>query len=352
MIDLDLFAYFLLFILNGFILGSLPFGYVISKISSDKDVFAIGWKKNSASNVFKNIGKWQGVLTGLLDLGKGYLAVYIASSAGCPDIIIALTGAAAITGHNWSPLLDFKGGRGIATLAGAMLFISPQITIMLAILAGLFALLWTASVGTIIALALGITISFPDTKLWDLLLLILLSIIPVFVKRLSPIKDIIPFEKNRTIIENRLLFDQDDIPPARIKARINNIVLENNIENNPIEEDFQYLNQVQPTNQEEELTPQELPKKPAPKKRITKKSPTKETPVKKTLPKKKVDTTKPSPKKATPKKTITKKKITDNINPKAKKPNAKKSKETTTNTPATKKKVSRSKISTPKGLKK
>lgn len=222
MINLD-FLYYILFILNGFFLGSLPFGYVISRLSTSKDVFEVGWKKNSASNVFKNIGKWQGILTAVLDAAKGFLAVYIASLAGCPSFVIALIAAAAVAGHNWSPLLDFKGGRGIATLAGSMLPISPYITILLAILCGLFAVLWTASIGTIVALIVGITVSFANPSQWNLTLLLLFSLPLIALKRLSPIKDVIPFDKNQTLIENRLIFDQDTVPPFRTRKLKNPI---------------------------------------------------------------------------------------------------------------------------------
>lgn len=218
MINTELLAY-TLFILNGFILGSLPFGYIITKLSTSKNILEIGWKKNSASNVMKNIGKWQGITTAALDLLKGYIAVLIAINSGTPSLVVALTGVAAITGHNWSPLLNFQGGRGIATLAGAMLCLFPSLALLLIILSGLFAILWTASIGTIIAIALGLIISFSNPEYWGVFLLLLLSIIPISIKRLSPIKEILPIENNCEIISNRLIFDQDEMPPYRIKSR-------------------------------------------------------------------------------------------------------------------------------------
>jgi glycerol-3-phosphate acyltransferase PlsY len=234
---------YILFVLNGFVLGSIPFGYIISKLSKSKDITEIGWKKSSGSNVLKNVGKWEGVLTILLDGLKGFLSVYIPTLAGCPPLVIALCGTAAIVGHNWSPLLGFKGGRGIATLAGAALFISPAVTAVLIIICGLFALLWTASIGTIIAIILGITISFADVGLWGLSLLLILSILPISIKRLSPIKEIIPFEEHKELIENRLIFDQDEIPPFRIRNSLRTVVVDNNISNaNSREGEFDFIN--------------------------------------------------------------------------------------------------------------
>lgn len=229
-----------LFILNGFILGSLPFGYIITKLSKSKDIMEIGWKKNSSSNVMKNIGKAEGILTFALDFAKGFLAVYIATLAGCPFFIQALCGAFAVTGHNWSPFLGFKGGRGIATLGGALFSMSPLLTLLLIGVCAIFTALWTASIGTIIAIMLGITISFANTNFWGIFLLLLFSIIPVFLKRLSPIKDIIPFIENKDLIENRIIFDQDEVPPFRKKLKA---VIENNISNTGnIDGDFDFIN--------------------------------------------------------------------------------------------------------------
>lgn len=220
---------FILFIINGFILGSLPFGYIITKLTSSKNLMETGWKKNSSSNVMKNVGKAQGILTFSLDFAKGFFAVYLASQAGCPFYIQALCGTAAITGHNWSPFLGFKGGRGIASLAGSLFFMSPVITLLLILVCGVFTFLWTAAIGTIAAIMLGITISFADPAFYNIFLLLLFSLVPIFIKRLSPIKEIIPFEENKERIENRIIFDQDEVPAFRVKPRSNNILVDNSI---------------------------------------------------------------------------------------------------------------------------
>ncbi|MFA5072064.1 MAG: glycerol-3-phosphate acyltransferase, partial [Candidatus Pacearchaeota archaeon] len=57
-----------------YVLGSIPFGYLITKYTTNKNLLEIGWKKNSGSNVFKNVGLWQGVFTFIFDVLKGYLA--------------------------------------------------------------------------------------------------------------------------------------------------------------------------------------------------------------------------------------------------------------------------------------
>ena len=70
-----------LWLILSYLLGVFPSGYLISR-ASGKDILKISWKKTSGSNVSKNIGKWQGILTGILDLFKDYLAVFGAQRFG------------------------------------------------------------------------------------------------------------------------------------------------------------------------------------------------------------------------------------------------------------------------------
>ncbi|GAH22265.1 unnamed protein product, partial [marine sediment metagenome] len=91
------------------------------RFSTKKDILKIGWKKTSGSNVFRNVGKWQGALTGIFDVGKGFLAVWLAQKLGLSPEIQIFSGVAAVTGHNWSCFLKFAGGRGVGTFIGAAL---------------------------------------------------------------------------------------------------------------------------------------------------------------------------------------------------------------------------------------
>ncbi len=115
-----------LWVIFSYLLGSLPFGYLIGRLSG-KNVLTIGWRKTSGSNVFKNVGKWQGALTGILDVFKGYFAVRIAKELGLSNEIQIFSGVAAVAGHNWSIFLKFSGGRGIGTFIGAFFGLSANI---------------------------------------------------------------------------------------------------------------------------------------------------------------------------------------------------------------------------------
>ncbi|MFA5009327.1 MAG: glycerol-3-phosphate acyltransferase [Candidatus Paceibacterota bacterium] len=208
------------FFIFSYLLGSIPFSYLITKIFTKKNVFELGWKKSSASNVIKNIGKLPGILAFLLDVGKGFLVIYLSQKLGLPLFVQVLAGLCAILGHNWSIFVKGKGGRGLATLVGAIIGFSPVFLFIIVIPCIIFTFIWTASIGTILSLLFGIFLGFAFTKWQAPGFLLLISLFPIFIKRLSPIKEIKNIndqKKKRELIENRLLFDQDTVPAFRIK---------------------------------------------------------------------------------------------------------------------------------------
>ncbi|UZE93360.1 MAG: glycerol-3-phosphate acyltransferase [Candidatus Nealsonbacteria bacterium] len=199
----------LFWIIFSYILGSIPFGYIITKFSTKKNILEIGWRKTSGSNVFKNIGKWQGALTGVLDLGKGFLAVKLAQFLGLSTLTQVLSGVAAVTGHNWSCFLNFAGGRGIGTFVGAGLALIPRTLGLSLIFPIILALIWNASIGTILLLITIIFLSSHFNQFETGGLFGLISLIPIFIKRLSPIKEIKAAKDKGVLIKNRLIFDDD-----------------------------------------------------------------------------------------------------------------------------------------------
>ncbi len=209
-----------LWIIASYILGSFPSGHIFTKLSVKKDILQIGWRKTSGSNVFKNIGIWQGTLTGVLDIGKGYLAVYLAQYFGLAVYFQALAGVAAVTGHNWSCFLKFSGGRGIGTLIGAFLALSLKLLWPSVIVLIVLAIIWNASIGTIVFLMVSLTLAVQSNQFETIGVLILGSLVPIFIKRLSPINEIKSAENKSLLIRNRLIFDDDKISGLRIKRII------------------------------------------------------------------------------------------------------------------------------------
>ncbi|MDE3135400.1 MAG: glycerol-3-phosphate 1-O-acyltransferase PlsY [Acidobacteriota bacterium] len=108
----------------GYILGSIPFGYLIARFAGAGDIRRAGSGNIGATNVSRVLGFGAGIATLLLDGGKGALAVWLAGRLGhgaAGPIIFA--GLAAVVGHMYPAWLGFRGGRGVATAIGAFLVI-------------------------------------------------------------------------------------------------------------------------------------------------------------------------------------------------------------------------------------
>ncbi len=108
-----------------YLLGSIPFGLLLIKLSQGKDIRSFGSGNIGATNVFRK-NRLTGILTLILDAGKGYLAVLIAGWLGADPSWQAIAAVAAIAGHIFPVWLKFKGGKGVATGCGAFLALCPE----------------------------------------------------------------------------------------------------------------------------------------------------------------------------------------------------------------------------------
>jgi acyl phosphate:glycerol-3-phosphate acyltransferase len=105
-----------------YLLGSIPFGLLIVKTASGRDIRETGSGNIGAANVARNAGAVAGVLTLLLDAGKGYLAVWLAGRLAGGNIrMMTLAAVLAVVGHIFPVWLSFRGGKGVATGLGAFL---------------------------------------------------------------------------------------------------------------------------------------------------------------------------------------------------------------------------------------
>ena len=118
----------ILIFLIAYLLGSIPFGYLIVCLTQGTDIRKQGSGNIGATNVFRK-SRWAGLATLLLDGGKGYLAVLIAAWAGADPTWKAIAALGAILGHVFSVWLRFTGGKGVATGAGSYLAVSPEAVI-------------------------------------------------------------------------------------------------------------------------------------------------------------------------------------------------------------------------------
>jgi acyl phosphate:glycerol-3-phosphate acyltransferase len=108
----------------GYLLGSIPFGYILVKTAEGADIRTVGSGNIGATNVYRK-SKWAGLTTLLLDGGKGYLAVCTAAWMGGSPQWQSVAAVSAIVGHLFTVWLRFKGGKGVATGCGAFLALSP-----------------------------------------------------------------------------------------------------------------------------------------------------------------------------------------------------------------------------------
>jgi glycerol-3-phosphate acyltransferase PlsY len=134
----------------GYLLGSIPFGVILTRLGGAGDVRAIGSGNIGATNVLRTGRKGLAVGTLILDLAKGSLAVWIASSLSVDDAIIA--GAGAILGHLYPIWLKFRGGKGVATYMGVALALDWRMGLIYAVLwIGVIALSRISSLGGLVA---------------------------------------------------------------------------------------------------------------------------------------------------------------------------------------------------------
>jgi acyl phosphate:glycerol-3-phosphate acyltransferase len=111
--------------LAGYLLGSVPFGVIIGKIGKI-DVRKAGSGNIGATNVWRTLGPGPGALVFILDTLKGAVPVWLAQVYSGDPLIIVLCGLAAMIGHTFPLFLGFKGGKGVATGAGVLLGIAPE----------------------------------------------------------------------------------------------------------------------------------------------------------------------------------------------------------------------------------
>ena len=108
-----------------FALGSLPSAYIAARVLAGVDIREIGSGNPGALNAGDRLGKAVGALVLLADVGKGVLAVALAQRLAAGDGWVYASAFLAVAGHNFSPFLRFRGGKGAATALGAAAYILP-----------------------------------------------------------------------------------------------------------------------------------------------------------------------------------------------------------------------------------
>jgi glycerol-3-phosphate acyltransferase PlsY len=152
----------LLAVVFGYLLGSIPFGLLLTRAAGMGDVRKIGSGNIGATNVLRTGNRKLAALTLLLDILKGTAAVLIASQFGFQYAFAA--GAAAFVGHLYPVWLRFKGGKGVATYLGVLLGLSWKVALIFAAvwLAVAFLLRYSSLAALLATLAVPVALYFLD----------------------------------------------------------------------------------------------------------------------------------------------------------------------------------------------
>ena len=176
-------------LLLGYLLGSIPFGLVLTKLAGGGDIRETGSGNIGATNVLRTGRKGLAALTLLLDLLKGYAAVWLTSRFLPGAEVFAAAGA--FFGHLYPVWLNFKGGKGVATYAGIMfgLFWQGGVVYAVAWIAGLLIFRISAVAGLIAAVVAPIAAAYFEK--YELVALLVACTLIVFWKHRANIEQLI-----------------------------------------------------------------------------------------------------------------------------------------------------------------
>ena len=201
----------ILLVLGGYLLGSIPTAYLVTKWFAKRDIRQYGSGTVSGSMVYEHVARWAVVPVGLFDMAKATLPAWLALYLDLGQPTAAAAGLAAVAGHNWPVFLRFTGGRGLGTFMGVLLVLFPWgFPWMLAFLAigwrlgdsAPWALASLVSLPLFAYLIDGPTIVAPATGV--MLLLTLAKRLEANRRPLPP-----PGLERRRVILRRLLLDRD-----------------------------------------------------------------------------------------------------------------------------------------------
>jgi len=143
----------LLALVSAYLIGAIPFGYLIVKWKTGADVRASGSGNIGATNVLRTTGRAAGIVTLLLDIAKGFAAVWLADKLTGGNIHwMSAAALAVMAGHAFPIFLRFQGGKAVASFIGAYLYLAPvPLVAVLIVWAGTVLYTRYVSLGSILA---------------------------------------------------------------------------------------------------------------------------------------------------------------------------------------------------------
>ncbi len=149
-----------LMLLFGYLLGSVPIGFLLGSLFG-VDVRQAGSGNVGATNVARVVGKGQGLITLLGDVAKGFIPAFLSLQLGLSFAITSLVALAAFLGHLYPVFLRFQGGKGVATGLGIFLALAPMATVVV-----VFVFFFVAMVSRVVSLASMIAAGLAPIAFW------------------------------------------------------------------------------------------------------------------------------------------------------------------------------------------
>ena len=189
----------LITVVVAYLLGALPTAYVLGRYVKRVDIRGLGTQNVGALNAYRQLGRRAGVIVLAVDSGKGAAAVLLGQALGAPDGALYFAALLATQGHNFSPFVGFRGGKGAATVLGISAVMLWQITaVTLGAGAVLFAVtrhpVWSMTGVFVLLNALTIGTSQP---LGQILICLALSFIVAGTHFLRQYPQIVPAARQR-----------------------------------------------------------------------------------------------------------------------------------------------------------
>ena len=140
-------------LLIAYLLGAVPFGYLLVKWRTGSDVRRAGSGNIGATNVLRTHGRAIALLTLVLDIAKGYLALWIAARLTGGNVLwLSAAAVAVMAGHAYTLFLRFQGGKAVASFVGAFFYLTPAaLTAVIVLFIGVVAFTRYISLGSVIA---------------------------------------------------------------------------------------------------------------------------------------------------------------------------------------------------------
>lgn len=151
----------------GYLLGSIPTAYIVTRIATGKDIRQMGGGNVGGLNTYREVGAIPALVVGIVDMGKGAAPVAIAYwLLDVPQLYVMLTGLAAAIGHMWMLFLKFSGGKGMGATFGALAVLLPVYGYWYGFLIFLGIILVPFVITRNVALAMGVGLVFLPLVIW------------------------------------------------------------------------------------------------------------------------------------------------------------------------------------------